>query len=56
MMDLSVGYGALGSLPRLRDRRVRRASSYDRSGGNADYVLVQPGEALARTRPTTTGR
>jgi len=43
-MDLSFGYGALGSLPRLRHCRVRRASSYDRSGGNADYIFVQPGE------------
>lgn len=43
-MDLSSGYGALGSLPTLRNCRARRASSYDRSGGNADYVLVQPGE------------
>jgi len=43
-MDLSFGYGALGSLPRLRNCRVRRASSYDRSGGNADYIFVKPGE------------
>ncbi|MDP9440374.1 MAG: DUF2961 domain-containing protein [Actinomycetota bacterium] len=43
-MDLAFGYGALGSLPKLRTARMRRASSYDRSGGNADYVLVQPGE------------
>jgi len=43
-MDFSFGYGALGSLPRLRDCRVRRASSYDRSGGNADYIFVKPGE------------
>jgi len=43
-MDLSFGYGALGSLPRLRDCRLRRESSYDRSGGNADYVVVRPGE------------
>jgi len=31
-------------LPRLRGCRVRRVSSYDRSGGNADYVVMQPGE------------
>ena len=43
-MDLSFGYGALGSLPKLRKCRMRRASSYDRSGGNADYVAVGPGE------------
>lgn len=45
MMDLERG-GALGSLPRLRDHRARRASSFDRSGGNADWVDVQPGEIL----------
>ena len=44
-MDLSFGYGALGSLPKLRKCRARRASSYDRSGGNADYMLMKPGEA-----------
>ncbi|MBI2505532.1 MAG: DUF2961 domain-containing protein [Candidatus Latescibacteria bacterium] len=43
-MDLSFGYGALGSLPWLRHCRVRRASSYDRSGGNADRLIIQPGE------------
>jgi hypothetical protein len=43
-MDLSFGYGALGSLPKLRSCRVRRASSYDRSGGNADYMVIGPGE------------
>lgn len=43
-MDLLFGCGALGSLPWLRSCRVRRASSYDRSGGNADHVVVQPGE------------
>ena len=43
-MDLLFGYGALGSLPWLRSCRVRRVSSYDRSGGNADHVVVQPGE------------
>ena len=45
-MDLSFGYGALGSLPKLRTCRVRRESSYDRSGGNADYILVKPGETV----------
>lgn len=45
-MDLAFGYGALGSLPRIRDCRVRRASSYDRSGGNADWLVIQPGESV----------
>jgi hypothetical protein len=43
-MDLRFGYGAVGSLPKLRKCRMRRASSYDRSGGNADYVAIDPGE------------
>ncbi len=43
-MELAFGYGALGSLPKLRKCRARRASSYDSSGGNADYMLIQPGE------------
>lgn len=49
-MDLSFGYGALGSLPKLRTTRLRRLSSYDRSGGNADYILVHPGETLRFAR------
>jgi hypothetical protein len=36
--------GGLGSLARLRDARSERSSSWDRTGGNADYVMVQPGE------------
>jgi D-arabinan exo alpha-(1,3)/(1,5)-arabinofuranosidase (non-reducing end) len=43
-MDFRIGYSSLGSLPRIRDCRARRASSYDRSGGNADYVRIAPGE------------
>jgi hypothetical protein len=37
----------LSDLPRLRDWRRRRASSWDRSGGNADFWVLGPGE----TRP-----
>ncbi len=36
--------GSLSDLPRLRNARRRRASSYDTSGGNADQWLLQPGE------------
>ena len=40
-------YGSYGSslrdLPRLRSSRRRRASSWDRSGGNDDRLTVQPG-------------
>jgi len=36
--------GGLGDLAHLRDARRRRASSWDRSGGNTDYWTLQPGE------------
>ncbi len=43
-----MSYGAHGSslrdLPRHRRARSRRASSWDRSGGNDDRLTVQPGE------------
>lgn len=34
---------ALSGLARLRDYEARRASSYDRTGGNADFVRIEPG-------------
>ncbi|KAA0236497.1 MAG: DUF2961 domain-containing protein [Actinobacteria bacterium] len=39
-----IGTGSLADLPRLRDFRSRRLSSYDRSGGNVDAALIPPGE------------
>src|SRR5947207_3503766 len=33
----------LANLPRLRDVTTKRASSWDRTGGNRDYIVVQPG-------------
>jgi hypothetical protein len=43
-------YGAHGSslrdLPRLRNGRRRRASTWDRTGGNEDRVVVRPGETV----------
>ncbi len=45
-----MGYGSYGSslrdLPRLRDSRRRRASSWDRSGGNDDRLTVPAGETV----------
>ena len=42
------GYGLHGSslrdLPRLRDGARRRDSSWDRTGGNEDWIIVPPGE------------
>ena len=43
-------YGDFGSslrdLPRLRNQRRRRASSWDRSGGNEDRITVRPGQTV----------
>lgn len=36
----------LGELPRLRPVRTRRASSWDRTGGNNDFVRIRPGETV----------
>lgn len=36
----------LAGLPQAKDYVQKRASSYDRSGGNADYRRIAPGEAL----------
>lgn len=35
--------GSLYHLAQLRDARSRRASSYDRTGGNRDFVEIEPG-------------
>lgn len=43
-------YGQFGSslrdLPRLRNHRRRRESSWDRSGGNDDRITVEPGQTV----------
>jgi len=39
-----IGYSSLAYLPRLRDYTSHRVSSYDRSGGNKDYWVINPGE------------
>jgi hypothetical protein len=36
----------LAGLPQARDYTQKRASSFDRSGGNADYRRIAPGETL----------
>lgn len=38
------GHSSLGALPRLRDYRSQRVSSFDRTGGNRDWIDIQPGE------------
>jgi hypothetical protein len=39
--------GGLSGLAHLRQGRRRRASSWDRTGGNADYTIIQPGATAA---------
>ena len=41
---MKLGNGALAELARLREYRSRRLSSWDRSGGNFDAILIAPGE------------
>jgi Protein of unknown function (DUF2961) len=36
----------LGDLARLRDYKNRRSSSYDKTGGNADYAVIAPGQTV----------
>lgn len=40
---MKLGLGSLAGLPRLRDFKSRRISSWDRSEGNADAIQVEPG-------------
>ena len=41
---MQLGLGSLAGLARLRDYKSRRVSSWDRSGGNRDFVPIAPGE------------
>ncbi len=44
---MDLGSGSLADLARLRDFKRRRVSSWDRSGGNRDFLILQPGERRA---------
>src|SRR5438477_3401757 len=35
-----------GSLAKLREYKNKRASSYDRTGANADFVAIEPGQTI----------
>ena len=37
------GQFSVADLPKLKDYESERASSFDRSGGNHDYVSIDPG-------------
>jgi hypothetical protein len=50
-----IGWTTLSNLPFLREFRSRRASSYDRSGGNEDWWTIQPGEAKALLQASSPG-
>jgi len=41
---IGIGFGSLADLARLREARRRRASSFDRSGGNADFWRFEAGQ------------
>jgi hypothetical protein len=41
---MDLGAGSLSNLARLRRYRSQRLSSWDRSGGNADFVSIPTGE------------
>ena len=43
-MTDTIGYSALKDLTRMRDAKTRRVSSWDRTGGNRDYVSIAQGE------------
>ncbi len=41
---MRIGHGSLAGLAELRDFERHRLSSYDRDGGNLDFLLVRAGE------------
>jgi hypothetical protein len=43
---MDLGWGSLANLARMRNYKSRRLSSWDRSGGNMDAVMVAPGECV----------
>ncbi len=45
-MQSNLGLSPLRGLPKLRDVRTRRFSSYDRTGGNDDRFHIQSGETV----------
>src|SRR5689334_13613197 len=49
MMTLSAfgeSFASLADLPQAKNYVLKRASSYDRSGANADFRTIAPGETL----------
>ena len=44
---MQLGLGSLADLARLRPFRRRRLSSWDRTGGNKDALLIEPGATIS---------
>ncbi len=47
MAKMELGAGSLASLARLRRYKRRRLSSWDRSGGNSDFIPIPAGETVS---------
>ena len=45
----------LGNLPRIRNVKTKRVSSWDRTGGNDDFIIVNPGETAVLADITGAG-
>lgn len=52
---LSKLRGSLSYLPVLKDHKRKRFSSHDRTGGNKDYVMIEPGETVTMAKMTGSG-
>ena len=52
---MRIGPGSLAGLAELRSFRSSRLSSWDRSGGNADNLVIRPGEAATLGSPDGAG-
>jgi hypothetical protein len=52
---MSMGYSTLADLARIRKCRRRRISSFDRTGGNDDWVGIEPGAAFTAANITGAG-
>ncbi len=50
-----MGNGSLRELATLRDYKRKRESSWDRSGGNTDYTIIDPGDKRIITDIRGTG-
>jgi len=46
MSELEFLSGPLSNLPRIVHSRTKRSSSYDRTGGNRDYITIKPLEKV----------